>query len=114
MKPVYKIVDANLWKVAEACGTFTGSDADKRDGFIHLSTAAQLERTARTHFRGLDDLLLIAVDATHLGNALKYEASRSGDRFPHLYATLPMAAVRSVRPLPLDAEGNPVLPNGLD
>lgn len=111
MEPVYKIVDADLWKAAEVCGVFTGSDADRRDGFIHLSNAAQLERTARTHFPGQAGLLLVAIDATRLGDALIYEASRGGGRFPHLYGALPMAAVLSVRPLPLDAEGNHVVPD---
>ncbi|WP_163366718.1 DUF952 domain-containing protein, partial [Klebsiella aerogenes] len=77
---------------------------------IHFSTATQMRETAARHFAGQDGLLLVAVDGDALGNALRYEPSRGGDLFPHLYGPLPVAAVRSVRPLPLGPEGRHLFP----
>lgn len=114
MPSVYKIVAADRWMAAERNGVFTGSGIDARDGFIHLSTSSQVRRTAQLHFIGQADLVLVAVDAASLGDALKYEPSRGGDLFPHLYGPLPMTSVRSVRPLPLDADGHHVFPEPLD
>ena len=85
---------AALWRDAEARGTFDGAGVDLADGYIHFSTAAQVRDTAALHFRGQDDLLLIAVDASILGVALRFEPSRGGDLFPHLYGVLPLDAVR--------------------
>ena len=82
-------------------GVFTGALIDVTDGFIHFSTASQAAETARRHFAGQADLLLVAIDADRLGAALRYEASRGGDLFPHLYAPLELSAVRWVKPLPL-------------
>jgi uncharacterized protein (DUF952 family) len=103
---VYKICPKLLWQDAERAGLFTGAPIDLSDGFIHFSTAAQAPETARRHFAGQDDLLLIAVDAAKLGDALKFEVSRGGDLFPHLYAPLDPRAVRWVKPLPLGADGH--------
>jgi len=103
---IYKICPEPLWRQAEADGVFTGAPVDLADGFIHFSTAAQVAETARRHFAGQGDLLLIAVDAGKLGPALKFEASRGGDLFPHLYAPLGMDSVRWVWPLPLGADGH--------
>ena len=87
---------------------------DARDGFIHLSSAAQVRDTAARHFAGRPDLLLVAVDAASLGGALRWEPSRNGEPFPHLYGPLPRQAVRWVAGLPLDADaGTHVFP-GLD
>ena len=83
---------------------------DKRDGFIHFSTAAQVRETAAKHFAGLDDLMLVAVDADVLDSALKWEVSRGGDLFPHLYGAMPLVAVRWAMPLPLDADRRHVFP----
>ena len=113
MAVIYKIVAAELWRAAEDSGVFTGAGIDLTDGFIHLSTAAQARRTARLHFAGQDDLVLVADDGTKLGDALKYEPSRDGDLFPHLYGPLPLTAVLSVRPLPLDSEGNHLFPDDI-
>ena len=104
---IYKIAPRQLWEAAMAIGSFTGSPHDIADGFIHFSSAAQLRDTARKHFSGVPDLLLIAVPADACGDALKWEPSRGGDLFPHLYATLPVSAALWVRPLPLDADGVP-------
>jgi uncharacterized protein (DUF952 family) len=106
---IYKISPAALWREAERGGEFTGAPVDRADGFIHFSTAAQVAETAARHFAGVTDLVLVAVDAAALGAALRYEPSRGGALFPHLYGVLPMSAVRWVKPLPLEAEGH-VLP----
>jgi uncharacterized protein (DUF952 family) len=83
---------------------------DLADGYIHFSTAAQARETAAKHFAGQADLVLVAVDAGALGTALRWEPSRGGQLFPHLYAELPMAAVRWVKPLPLGPDGVHVFP----
>ena len=110
MTTVYKIVAADLWQAAERSGVFTGAGIDLNDGFIHLSTGAQARRTAQLYFAGQDNLVLVAVDEASLGEALKYEPSRDGDLFPHLYGSLPLTTVLSVRPLPLGADGNHIFP----
>jgi uncharacterized protein (DUF952 family) len=105
MSVVYKIVPAGLWREARASGVFRGAAVDLADGFIHFSSAAQVEETARRHFTGQHDLLLVAVDAARLAPALKWESSRGGDLFPHLYGALPFAAVLREDALPLNADG---------
>lgn len=102
---IYKILPAALYEAARADGVFTGAPVDLRDGFIHFSTALQMRETARLHFAGQADLLLLAVDAAALGPALVFEASRGGDLFPHLYGPLPLSAVTAVHPLPLGPDG---------
>ncbi|HEU4535654.1 MAG TPA: DUF952 domain-containing protein [Polyangiaceae bacterium] len=99
---VYKIARESEWHAAEATGSFEGSALDRRDGYIHLSTASQVGETARRHFAGQTDLVLLAFDAADLGEALRYEPSRGGDLFPHLYGPLPVAALRRLCPLPWD------------
>ena len=99
-----------LWREAERAGAFHGATVDARDGFIHLSTAAQVCETAAKHFAGAADLTLVAVDADALAGALKWEVSRGGDRFPHLYGALPLAAVLWARPLPLGDDQRHVFP----
>ena len=110
MALIYKICAADLWRAAERAGAFAGAPVDRDDGFIHFSTAAQVRETAAKHFRGRPDLLLIAVEADALGTALRYEPSRGGELFPHLYGALPLAAVRRVEPLPLDGDGRHLFP----
>lgn len=104
---IYKIAERTAWDDALASGKYLGSADDNRDGFIHFSTAEQLAGTARKHFAGQLDLLLIAVDPAALGEALKWEASRGGALFPHLYAALPASAALWVRDLPLATDGIP-------
>ena len=96
---IYKICPAALWREAERARTFRGSAADSADGYIHFSTAEQVEGTLAKHFAGRHDLLLIAVDAQALGAALKWEKARGGALFPHLYGALPLSAVRGVTPI---------------
>lgn len=107
---IYKICPEELWREAEEAGVFHGAAIDLADGFIHFSTAAQVRETAAKHFSGQSGLLLAAIDAAKLGDALKYEVSRGGALFPHLYAPLDLTAVRWVKPLPLDAAGGHQFP----
>ncbi|MDX8482651.1 DUF952 domain-containing protein [Mesorhizobium sp. VK24D] len=107
---IYKIAPEALWREAEQNGRFKGAAIDIADGFIHFSTAAQVRETAGKHFAGQADLLLIAIDEAKLGEALKYEVSRGGALFPHLYAPLGLDAVLWVKPLPLGADGRHEFP----
>lgn len=105
---VFKIVPADLWRAAEAAGVFRGAPVDARDGFIHLSTAAQVRETAARHFAGVDGLLLVSVATAGLD--IRWEPSRGGDLFPHLYGDLPLSAVRKVDPLPVGPSGTHAFP----
>jgi uncharacterized protein (DUF952 family) len=107
---VYKIVSEHEWAAAEAEGRFIGSPVDLDDGFIHFSTAEQTVETASRHFAGRKGLLLVAVDTQALGEALKWEPSRGGALFPHLYDVLSLEAVRGVDPLPLNEDGEHIFP----
>jgi uncharacterized protein (DUF952 family) len=97
---VYKIMNDAEWAAAQAEGVYQGSADDKRDGFIHFSTAEQVPATHQKYFAGRADLVLAEVDAALLGAALRYEPSTGGALFPHLYGVLPLAAVRNVTHLP--------------
>lgn len=111
MTVIYKIVPQPLWREAKKSGVFKGAPIDLSDGYIHFSTAEQVADTAALHFAGQKDLLLIAVDGSVFGDALKFEPSRGGNLFPHLYSSLPVRAVVWVKPMPLDAAGRHVLPD---
>ena len=93
------------WAAAEASGVYGGSSQDVADGFIHFSTADQVEESAARHRAGQSGLVLLAVDAARLGEALRWETSRGGRLFPHLYGTLPVGAVVAVHDLPLGDDG---------
>ena len=110
MTTIYKICQAADWAEAQRAGEFRGSAADCADGYIHFSTATQVAETAAKHFASMSDLVLVAVVAEDLGSALRWEPSRGGALFPHLYGALPAAAVRWVKPLRLDAGGRHVFP----
>ncbi len=107
---IYKICERAEWHAAERVGIYHGSDVDVRDGFIHFSTQAQVAETAAKHFAGQTDLVLVAIDADALGPALKWEPSRSGDLFPHLYAALSLEAVRFAKVLPDEVSGRRAMP----
>ncbi len=107
---IYKIVPREIWQDARREGVFRGAAIDLQDGFIHFSTAAQALETARRHFAGAEGLLLVAVDTASLGEALRFEPSRGGDLFPHLYANLPLDAVLWEKPLPRGENGQHVFP----
>ena len=110
MPTLYKICPAPLWREAERVGRFAGSPVDRKDGFIHFSTAAQVAETAARHFAGERDLVLVRLDAARLGAALKWEPSRGAKLFPHLYGDLDLTAVRKVERLPLGPEGRHAFP----
>jgi len=113
VETIYKIVNRIAWGDAVRHGQFEGSEVDLKDGFIHFSTAGQVRETAAKHFSNKGDLLLVEVDANSLGDALKWEISRGGALFPHLYAPLAIADVSGVHELPLDPSGSHVFPEGL-
>jgi uncharacterized protein (DUF952 family) len=106
---VYKIIARADWDLALKAGRFDGAAIDLRDGYIHLSTAAQAADTARLHFAGREGLILLRIDAAALGSALKREPSRGGDLFPHLYGPLDPALVEATTDMPLGADGIPQL-----
>ncbi len=108
---IYKILPRAMWTDAIATGVFNGSPLDLSDGYIHFSTAAQVQETAAKHFSGVPDLVLVAVSAHLLGESLKWEPSRGGALFPHLYGALPVGLAEWVKPLPLDADGTPLVPS---
>ncbi len=110
---IYKIVPRLLWLEAIAIGSLAGSPLDIADGFIHFSSASQVHETARKHFLGVPDLLLIAVPVDALGDAVKWEPSRGGDLFPHLYGALPVSAARWVKPLALGTDGVPLVDDAI-
>ena len=110
MRRIYKISPGSAWREAERQGVYRGSADDLRDGFIHFSSPPQLAETARKHFLGQAGLLLIEVDADALGKALRWEASRNGDLFPHLYGRLDLGAVVSVRELHERSDGSHEIP----
>jgi uncharacterized protein (DUF952 family) len=107
---IYHMCLRQEWELAMQSGTYTGSSQDRADGFIHFSTAAQLPESARRHRAGQAGLVLLAVDPHVLAEALRWEPSRHGALFPHLYGTLPLSAVVSVCDIPLGADGVPLLP----
>lgn len=136
VKTIYKIMTAGEWEAVRAEGVYRGSAQDQRDGFIHLSTAAQMAETARKHFSGVPDLVVLAIDIEVLEklhtpsgegatvspeeerrdeevSPLRWEPSRGGDLFPHLYALLPSAAVQNVTPAPLADDGTPIIAHDL-
>ena len=111
MERIYKIMPADEWAAAQAAGLYEGSAHDRRDGFIHFSTASQARETAAKHFADQPDLVLLTVDPSVLMPTLKWEPSRGGALFPHLYAPLPVSAVVAVDDLPLGPDGRHVFPS---
>ncbi|PWS38714.1 DUF952 domain-containing protein [Falsiroseomonas bella] len=112
---IYTLVRGVDWRAAERAGAYAGSADDARDGFLHFSTAAQVQESARKHRRGEPDLWLIEADVARLGAALKWEAASGGKRpglFPHLYGTLPLTAVLSATRLQLREDGTHDFPAG--
>ena len=113
---IYTLVRQADWQAAAAAGAYHGSADDRRDGFLHFSSAAQLRATAAKHRAGVADLLLVAVPTAPLGTALRWEAAAGSQRpglFPHLYGSLALAAVSAVVPLPLGPDGQHVFPDGI-
>lgn len=112
----YKLADAAEWAAAQASGAYDGSAADRADGFIHLSTARQLPGTALKHYAGRSGLILASLDLDALkslvGDALRWEPSRGGDLFPHVYGPLPLSAAGPARALEVTADGAPRFADG--
>lgn len=106
----YKVLTGGEMAALVHEGTFTGAPIDLADGYVHLSTAEQLDETVTRHFAGQDDLHVAAVDLAALGEAVKWEPARGGGLFPHLYAPLPLSAVIAYGPLRRDDEGRVKLP----
>jgi uncharacterized protein (DUF952 family) len=104
---IYKILDAEAWALAKAAGVYEGSPVDHADGFIHFSTAPQSQETARRHFVGQTGLVLLTVDTDAIGEPVRWEPSRGGDLFPHLYGSLPVSAVIEARPITTGDDGAP-------
>ncbi len=107
---VYKIFRAPEWAAFESAGSTAGAPVDLADGFIHFSTAGQAPETAAKHFAGEDGLVLVAVEADRLGTELRWEPSRGGALFPHLYRELDATDVSWTRPLQLSPDGVHVFP----
>lgn len=101
----YKLIDRAEWDTALTAGAYAGSAVDRADGYIHMSMAGQLAETARRHYAGRTDLVLVEVALAPLAGAVKWEASRGGDLFPHLFAPLPASAGAPRRGLSVDADG---------
>jgi uncharacterized protein (DUF952 family) len=108
--PIYHICGRQEWQAAQAAGRYRGSSQDVADGFIHFSTAAQVEESAARHRAGQSGLVLLAVDPVALGAALKWEPSRRGELFPHLYGELPLASLRDLWDLPLGPDSRHLFP----
>ncbi|MBI1407758.1 MAG: DUF952 domain-containing protein [Caulobacter sp.] len=106
MSRIYKLVSRAEWDAARAAGVFLGAAVDLNDGYIHFSTGAQAVETARRYFAGLDDILLVAFEAADLGPGLRWEPSRGGDLFPHLYGPLDPALAVKTRAAPLGDDGH--------
>lgn len=112
-EPLFKIMPASLWARAEGEGRMPWAEVDVRDGFVHLSAASQVRETARRHFSGQRELLLLEVDASALSpGSLRWEPSRDGALFPHVHGDVPLEAVVRVSPL-VRADGGLVFPDGI-
>ena len=110
-KLIYHMCRADEWADAQVSGQYAGSSQDRADGFIHFSTAGQVRESAAKHRAGQDNLVLLCVDTAALGDGLKWEPSRGGQLFPHLYGALPVSAVVSADPLMLDADSRHIFPD---
>ena len=104
MTYIYKIISDDIWRDLQVSGVFHGAGVDLIDGFIHFSCAHQVKETAAKHFAGISNLVLLRVETLNLGKALKWEPSRGGDLFPHLYAPLSLNHVINAAPLPFKGE----------
>ena len=141
VKTIYRLMTSKEWEDAWAEGVYRGSATDRRDGFIHLSTASQIAETARKHYSGIPDLVLLSIDVEMIeklqppeaegagstlpssplvregerreGPSLRWEPAREGELFPHLYTNLPVTAVKSMIPAPLADDGTPIIPSDL-
>jgi uncharacterized protein (DUF952 family) len=102
---IYHLCREADWVAAAALGLYEGSEQDRGDGFLHFSTAEQIQDSAARHRAGEEGLLLMAVDAEGLGEALRWEVSANGDLYPHLYGPVPFESIREITALPLGPDG---------
>lgn len=109
-QPIYKIARKSDWDAAIAAGELAGTPVDLEDGYIHFSTAGQVAETLDKHYRGQSDLILATIDPGLLPEPVRWEKSRGGQLFPHLYAALPLSAVTTYRILSARADGGFDLP----
>ena len=109
-RTIYHMCRRDEWQAAERAGAYAGSSQDRADGFIHFSDASQVQESAARHRAGQAGLVLLAVDEGRLGPSLRWEPSRRGQLFPHLYGSLPLSAVIAVHDLPLGADGTHLFP----
>ena len=107
---IFHVCPATVWDAAKTSGVYTGTADDTRDGFLHFSGAGQVRTSVAKHRAGQTGLVMLAVDSEKLGKALKWEISRGGALFPHLYGSLSVEAVAEVTPLPLGGDGAHVFP----
>lgn len=112
-KLIYKVTTAALWAQANRTGYLANSPIDNSDGFMHLSSSDQLAETLRLHFAGQSDLVLVAVKVASVDADLKWEASRGGALFPHLFGRLSLKSIAWSEPLSVAADGNVQLPRGI-
>lgn len=108
----YKVLTADQFAQFKADGLFTGAPVDLADGYIHMSTREQAAETVAKHFAGQDRLVMLMIDLAPFGDAVKWEVSRGGARFPHLYGDLPMSAVAGKVVLRLGDDGRHQFPAG--
>jgi len=111
METIYRLFDPTVWASFQAKGEFTGTQVDIQDGFIHFSALAQVYATAMKHYKGHEGLILAAVPASVYDAALKWEISRGGAEFPHLYARLKLSDVSAFWQLPSDGQGGYIWPD---
>jgi uncharacterized protein (DUF952 family) len=107
---IYHMCPEEAWAAAVAAGRYDGTQDDRRDGFIHFSTAGQVRESVRRHRAGQTGLVLVAVEAGRLGDRLRWEPSRGGALFPHLYGPLSPDDVLEVATLPLGPDGEHMFP----
>lgn len=109
---IFKIFRSDEWAALRADGHSVGAPVDVADGYVHFSTAAQAAETAAKHFSGEEGLFLLACESEPMGNDLRWEVSRDGAKFPHLYRELRLNDVTWAQPLPI-IDGKHEFPTGV-
>ena len=107
---LYKILSGTEWQQVHSDQALAGFGIDLTDGFIHLSSAGQVKETVQRYFSGRDDLMLVSIDGSFLGESLRWEESRGGAACPHVYGVIPMEAILKAEPLPLGSDGEHQFP----
>ena len=113
-KIAYRLATPERWAEVMAAGVFEGDPHDIADGFIHLSAAAQVEGTLLKHYNQQERLVLAEIDLEQLGDSVKWEVSRGGELFPHVYGKIPAGAVKGVRLIGRNEEDGWIMPNDLE